>query len=200
MIIWAVIQAVFIFFFHGNYPALLLGLQRLISTRDLFPTRITSFAFEPSWLAQQLNLLYLPFWFAATIKGWSTFSFRLWKLSLENILLGCGVVVLFLSSRVGTLALLLIIAFLLVYLNVFLARRIQTWTIAALCQISPFGSENRSRSPAPFDPLGFPRGLHFGVPGFGIWLIPCGLALGSFLPNYFSGSIENINQQYIFIV
>jgi hypothetical protein len=137
VILWAVIQAVYIFVFHGNYPALLLDFQRLISTRDLFPTRITSFAFEPSWLAQQLNLLYLPFWFGATIKGWSTFNFRLWKFSLENILLGCGVVVLFLSSRVGTLALLLIIAFLLMYLNIYLARRIHSWSMARFIKYPP---------------------------------------------------------------
>lgn len=130
MLLWATIQAVYIFLLQGKYPAFLLDFQRLISTRDLFTTRITAFAFEPSWLAQQLNLVYLPFWLAATINGWSTFRFRLWKFSLENILLGIGVVVLFLSSRVGTLSLLLIIAFLCIYLNVHLARRLQLWSLA----------------------------------------------------------------------
>jgi len=132
MILWAMIQAVYIFIFQGNYPALLLEFQRLISTRDLFITRITAFAFEPSWLAQQLNLLFLPFWFAATINSWSTFQFRLWKFSLENILLAFGVVVLFLSSRVGTLSILLIIAFLLIYINIYLARRVRVWNLARL--------------------------------------------------------------------
>jgi len=130
MILWAMIQGVYIFLFQGKYPALLLDFQRIISTRDLFAARITAFAFEPSWLAQQLNLLYLPFWLAATINRWSTFRFRLWKFSLENILLGIGVGVLFLSSRVGTLSLLLIIAFLGIYLNVYLARRLQSWSLA----------------------------------------------------------------------
>jgi hypothetical protein len=130
MLLWATIQAVYIFLFHGKFPTFLLDFQRLISTRDLFATRITAFAFEPSWLAQQLNLVYLPFWLAATINGWSTFRFRLWKFSLENILLGIGVVVLFVSSRVGTLSLLLIIAFLCIYLNIILARRLQLWSLA----------------------------------------------------------------------
>ena len=130
MLLWATIQAVYIFLFQGKYPAFLFDFQRLISTRDLFTTRITAFAFEPSWLAQQLNLLYLPFWLAATINGWSTFRFRLWKFSLENILLGIGALVLFLSSRVGTLSLLLIIVFLGIYLNVYLARRLQLGSLA----------------------------------------------------------------------
>jgi len=129
MILWAMIQAVYIFLFQGKYPAFLLDFQRLISTRDLYITRITAFAFEPSWLAQQLNLIYLPFWLAATINGWSTFRFRLWKISLENILLVIGVVVLFLSSRVGTLSFLLVLAFMGVYYNVYLARQFHKWSL-----------------------------------------------------------------------
>ena len=130
MILWAMIQVVYIYMFQGKFPDFLFEFQQLISTRALHTSRITAFAFEPSWLAQQLNLVYLPFWLAATINGWSTFHFRLWKFTLENILLGIGVGILFLSSRIGTLSLLLIIAFLCIYLNVYLARRLQLWSLA----------------------------------------------------------------------
>jgi len=130
------IQAVYIFLFQGKYPAFLLDFQRLISTRDLYITRITAFAFEPSWLAQQLNLLYLPFWLAATINGWSAFCFRLWKISLENILLVVGAVLLFLSSRVGTLSFLLVLAFLGIYFNIYLAKRLQMWSLKNFPQFS----------------------------------------------------------------
>ena len=136
MLLWALVQAVYIFLFQGQYPAALLNLQRLISIRDLFVTRITAFAFEPSWLAQQLNLLYLPFWLAATINGWSAFCFRLWKISLENILLVVGAVLLFLSSRVGTLSFLLVLAFLGIYFNIYLAKRLQMWSLKNFPQFS----------------------------------------------------------------
>jgi hypothetical protein len=129
LLLWALIQGVFIYLNHGNYPPIVVNLQGLVSSGNLFSTRITAFAFEPSWLGHQLNLLFLPLWFAATIHGLSTFRFRLWKLSLENIFLGCSVVVLFLASRVGTLSLLLIIAFLVIYLNVYLARRLHAWSL-----------------------------------------------------------------------
>ncbi len=129
LLLWALIQAVIIYIFRGRYPDIVENFQRLVSSGNLFATRITSFAFEPSWLGQQLNLLFLPFWVAATINGWSAFRFRLWKISLENILLGFGVIVLFLASRVGTLSLLLVVAFLLINLNVFLARRIHAWSV-----------------------------------------------------------------------
>jgi O-antigen ligase len=130
LLFWALIQGFYIYLKQGNYPPFIENLQRLVSSGNLFTTRITAFAFEPSWLGHQLNLLFLPFWFATSINGWSAFRFRLWKLSLENMLLGCGVVVLFLASRVGTLSLLLIIAFLVIYLNVHLVRRFHAWSLA----------------------------------------------------------------------
>lgn len=129
MLLWAVLQGFYIYLFHSQYPAALREFQNLISTRGLFSSRITAFAFEPSWLAQQLNLLFLPFWLAATVNGWSSFRFRIWKISIENILLLIGVVVLFLSSRVGTLSLFLVLAFLGIYINIHLAMRLQKWTL-----------------------------------------------------------------------
>ncbi len=135
-LVWALIQGVYIFFFHGRFPHFVNNFQHLISSGNIFYTRITGFAFEPSWLGHQLNLLFLPFWLAATINRWSTFRFRLWKFSMENILLGIGVVVLVLSSRVGTLSLLLIIAFLLIYLSFLLAKGVKAWTEVRLVRFS----------------------------------------------------------------
>jgi hypothetical protein len=132
MLLWAVLQGVYIFLFGSQYPAFLETLQLLISPRGLFYGRITALAFEPSWLAQQLNLLFLPFWLAATISGWSAFRFRIWKVSLENILLAVGAVILFLSSRVGTLSFFLVLAFLGIYVNIQQARKLQAWTLKHL--------------------------------------------------------------------
>jgi hypothetical protein len=132
VILWALIQAVYIFLFNSHYPSILLLFQRLISTRELFIGRLTSFAFEPSWLAQQMNLIYLPFWLGATITGTSAYHHRLWKISLENVLLIFGVVVVFLASRAGTLAVLLVLAFLGLYANVFLVRRVYQRSLTRL--------------------------------------------------------------------
>ena len=136
VILWAAIQAFYIFLFKSHYPAILLSFQRLVSTRDLFIGRITAFAFEPSWLAHQMNLLYLPFWLGATITGTSAHRFRLWKISLENILFLIGAVVVFLASRVGTLAILLILALLGVYANVLLGRRVYQWSLTRFAWLS----------------------------------------------------------------
>jgi hypothetical protein len=136
VIIYAVVQAYFIFRFQSNYPGILLKFQRLVSMRDLFIGRITSFAFEPSWLAHQMNLLYLPFWLGATISGTSAHRFRLWKISLENILFLVGAVVVFLASRVGTLAILLVLALLALYANFLLARRVYRWSLTRFTHFS----------------------------------------------------------------
>ncbi len=130
MLLWSIVQAIYIFLFDSAYPTALMEFQRLVSTRDLFIGRITAFAFEPSWLAQQLNLIYLPFWLAATISGWSAYHLRLWKkISPENIFLVVGAIVLFLSSRIGTLSFLFTIAFLSIYFNIYAAQRLQKRTL-----------------------------------------------------------------------
>jgi O-antigen ligase len=85
-----------------------------------------------------MNLIYLPFWLGATICRTSVYRFRLWKISFENILLLLGVVVVFLASRVGTLALLLVLAFLGLYANVFVARRVYQWSLIRFNRFSAF--------------------------------------------------------------
>jgi len=129
IIIWATIQGFYIFLFQSHYPAILVIFQQLVSTRALYIGRITSFAFEPSWLADQMNLLYIPFWLGATVTGTSAHRFRLWKISLENLLFLVGAVVVFLASRVGTLGILLVLALLGIYANFLLARRVYSWSL-----------------------------------------------------------------------
>jgi hypothetical protein len=136
VLLWAGIQAFYIYLFQSHYPAILMTFQRLVSTRDLFLGRVTSFAFEPSWLAHQLNLLYLPFWLGATVTGTSAHRFRLWKISFENFLFLAGVLVVFLASRVGTLAILLVLVLMGIYGNVLLAHRAFNWSLTRFVRFS----------------------------------------------------------------
>lgn len=137
LLLWSLVQAFCIFILHGNYPGILVKFQHLFSTQEFYTGRTTGFAFEPSWLAHQLNLAFLPFWLAASLTGWSAFRPRLWKFSLENILLAVGAVILFISSRVGTLSMLLVLAFLGIYFNVYLARKLQGWSSKRLAERPP---------------------------------------------------------------
>jgi len=126
LLAWSSIQLVFILFRAGHYPETLVQLQAFISTRSLldpgFRTRLGGFTYEPSWLAHQLNLIYLPYWLASTITGYSITK-KVWHVSLENLLLVGGLVTLYFTvSRVGLLAVLLMIAFIFYRFNVLLIR------------------------------------------------------------------------------
>ena len=97
-----------------DYPEYLWQLQRLVSVKEmLFVRRTTGLAMEPSWLAHQLNMLFLPLWLAFTVQGRSIYGWRLFKrLSAENILLATALIVLFTTlSRIGWLTAGAILAF-----------------------------------------------------------------------------------------
>ena len=95
------------------------AIQHIFSTTVLFDRRATGFASEPSWLAHQINLVYLAYWISATLTKYSAHQFRIWKFSLENLLLAGGVVVLFVTfSRGGLAAFMLVLAFLFLLLNI----------------------------------------------------------------------------------
>ncbi len=122
---WSLAQAVA--WYTGNhYPDWMRAIHELYSIGPLFRQRASGFALEPSWLAHQLNLLYLPFWLASAWQRFSVHRFRLLGLHLEDLLLAGGVLVLLLTlSRVGLLAFLLMVGFLLVRLNLRLTRWIR---------------------------------------------------------------------------
>ena len=133
LVLWSLVQAVYVVFFQGQYPDWLLLLQSWFSTRKLFPNRVSGLAFEPSWLAHQLNMVYLPYWLAATLRGFSVHGRRLWRFSAENLLLAGGGGVLLLSfSRVGWLAFLLILTVVLITWNLNLAQRVSRWASSKL--------------------------------------------------------------------
>jgi O-antigen ligase len=135
MITWSLVQAYFVIFNHGEYPFKFEQFQRLFSSRrgdPLIQSRVTGFAYEPSWLAHQLNLIFLPVWLAATLKGYSA-QRKLWRISLENVLLLGGLFTLYISaSRIGWLSFLLVMASQALVWNLQLAQRIQGWLSARL--------------------------------------------------------------------
>lgn len=105
IIAWSALQAVAWNVLHG-YPQIMEVIHRTFSTGVLYKARVTGLALEPSWYAHQLNMLYLPFWFAATINQYSVHRSRiLRRVSWENLLLVGGIIALVLTkSRVGYVA------------------------------------------------------------------------------------------------
>jgi O-antigen ligase len=112
-LIWSTIQAIFIFSNYGEplapfelpFPNMINIIHRLFSIRDLLPNRVTGFAYEPSFLANQMVLLYLPLWLASVVRGFSVFNRKLSGLSLELVFAVWGFLIVLLSqSRIGLLS------------------------------------------------------------------------------------------------
>jgi O-antigen ligase len=109
---WSSIQAFFVFrnialdiVGPDSYPNLVSKIHRFFSIRDLFAQRVTGLTYEPSFLADQLVVLFLPLWLASIIKRYSVFSSKRTIYSVELWLVLWGLLVLFLSqSRIGILS------------------------------------------------------------------------------------------------
>lgn len=129
IILWSLLQA-FEWKTTQNYPEWMIAVQGLLSSSgpQLFSDRVTGFAFEPSWLAHQLNMLYLPLWLSASVRRVSAHRLRIWGITIENLLLAGGLAVLWLSlSRVGLVSTLLMAGFLLLKANFWLVNRMKRW-------------------------------------------------------------------------
>jgi len=114
----------------GDYFRWMDVFQSYISTGVLVRARASGFALEPSWLAHQLNMLYLPFWLACSFTRFSAHKRKIWKFQFEDLLLVFGAATLMASfSRVGLLAFLLMLAFIFILLNIQLIRRIEARVI-----------------------------------------------------------------------
>lgn len=147
-------------------PEALVTLHRLFVVRDPFRSRVTGFAYEPSWLGNQLVLLYLPLWISSVARGYSAFEAKLWRLSVEHGLLLWGIVVLFFSfARLAWLSFALILAALVVASSGRLAEG-----------LARSGRSERLAGMVPADRSGRRRRLVIAIVGVGCLLL-AGLVL-----------------------
>ncbi|MGB6420531.1 MAG: hypothetical protein WBF05_01700, partial [Anaerolineales bacterium] len=101
-LVWGTLQAYYVIYFSPQYFDLISEVQSLISTRKLFPTRISGLTYEPKWFAEQISFLLLPWLLGSIITKRSVFQWRFKWLTVEWILLAWSVVVVaFTFSRTG---------------------------------------------------------------------------------------------------
>ncbi len=111
VLLWTFLQAVF-WYTSYRYPEWMKNIHFFLSIGPLYRQRFVGFTLEPSWLAHQLNLLYLPLWFASAITGFTSHGRRFGWLTFERFLFLFGIVILYLTlSRVGLAAFLLTVLF-----------------------------------------------------------------------------------------
>lgn len=102
VVIWSAIQFGSWMLFN-EYPEIVSSIQGFVSTSgNLYKGRITGFAYEPSWFAHLLNMVYLPLWMGLSITNTTVFKRQLFKINIENYLLLISIALLILTkSRVG---------------------------------------------------------------------------------------------------
>ncbi len=106
---------VIVWYLSPYYPEWLYRIHELISSNGmLFPRRATGLAFEPSWLAHELNMVFIPIWLAMSVTGYSVFRLKLFnRIQIEKILLAFSVGTLFITlSRIGWITFFIVIAYL----------------------------------------------------------------------------------------
>jgi hypothetical protein len=130
-IVWGSVQALAIYTSLLDFDAVN-SIQLLISVRGLVFNRISSFAFEPAWLADQIVIFYFPWLLAALLTG-----FRLTKYSwLEPVLLLSSLGTLMLTySRSGIIGILIAVTVVLVTVGRGILVGIWSWFWAPL--VSP---------------------------------------------------------------
>lgn len=118
LFVWSMTQF-FVYQLSGQFPVWMETAQSWFTTSGLlYPGRITGFAYEPSWVAHQLNLLYIPIFLGFTLSNQSLFVKKYMHLSVENLLLGSALLCLFLSkSRIGWISFLVCILYASLVLN-----------------------------------------------------------------------------------
>ncbi|MEK7205028.1 MAG: hypothetical protein AAB254_05920, partial [candidate division NC10 bacterium] len=86
LLAWATIQVVWITSGIGEVPTEWQNIHRFFSIRDASISRATGLAYEPSWLADQLLMLYLPLLLASVLRRETVLGIRVGGLTLESLL------------------------------------------------------------------------------------------------------------------
>ena len=107
--LWGSLQIIYIVKYIPSYFHKLNELQRLVSIRKLFQTRISGLTYEPNWYAEQISTLMLPWLIASVITNYSIFRWRWRRITVEWLLLVWALANLaFTFSRAGFINLILL--------------------------------------------------------------------------------------------
>ncbi len=109
-LLWGTFQIPNIILGWPKYYRMVNSLQKYISIRRLFETRISGMTFEPKWFAEQICFLLLPWLIASVLTRRTVFSWRWRSVTIEWLLLVWSVAVLpFTFSRTGLFLLVLLV-------------------------------------------------------------------------------------------
>lgn len=99
---WGSLQILYVLDIIPNWLQIMRGMQHYISDSRLSPSRVSGMALEPSWFADQLAALWLPWILGAVLTDYTVFKWRWRWVTIEKILfVWMSGVLLFTLSRAG---------------------------------------------------------------------------------------------------
>ena len=110
-LVWGFLQAVYVILDVPEYYQWINQAQRLFSTRKLIFNRISGLTYEPSWFADQITFLYLPWLLSAVISNSTVFPWRWRRLTVEAVLLVASIAIMPFTFSRGGLAMLAVLIF-----------------------------------------------------------------------------------------
>ena len=117
ILVWSSVQATYVLSEGRRVPLVLNNIHHLFSFRDLIYNRVVGWAYEPSWLGNQLVVFYIPLLLGSVLTRFSVFSTRRTWVSVELALLTWSLAILALSqSRISYLSLFFVVSLLVITL------------------------------------------------------------------------------------
>lgn len=115
----------------GNFPQWVLSFKSIIARQIPgleFLSRVTGFAYEPSWFGLIFTLIFFPLWLSAVFQRKSLLKYRLWRFQLEDLLLVLSIIPYAYSfPRVGLMAFILMLFYLAILGFIKIYQRILAW-------------------------------------------------------------------------
>lgn len=126
--IWGLAQIIAIYTNWLDYEVLN-KIQQSISLGSLKTKRISGFAYEPSWLADLIQILYFPWSFAALFTGYRLTRFRWFE---PVMFLLASVLLIFTFSRGGIVFAVIVVAVIVLFAGRDLIRGFLAWMVLPL--------------------------------------------------------------------
>jgi O-antigen ligase len=117
VLVWSTVQATYVLSEGRRVPLVLNNIHHLFSFRDLIYNRVVGWAYEPSWLGNQLVIFFIPLLLGSVLTRFSVFSTKRTFISVELALLTWSLAILALTqSRISYLSLFFVVSLLVVAL------------------------------------------------------------------------------------
>ncbi len=135
LILWSIVEIVVLKSSGSvqNFPDWVIAIKKATVFQQpgmMYTSRLTGFAYEPSWFVLIFNLVLFPLWLSSVFQRKSLFSIKIWAFIIEDFFLMVGLIVFMFSyPRIGLLSLVLMFLYLGVLIIKRLSDKLNNWIV-----------------------------------------------------------------------